>query len=139
MIIVTDANRIYSCLLSKGKVFAVFLLNSVSKKFEFVAPEFIFYEIGKHIDDIVLRSKLSKEELSEVFSFVKSQMKTITFDKFNSYTNEAEKLAPHSKDVHYFALSLALDKTPIWSDEKAFVKQDEINIFTTDKLLDDLR
>ena len=100
--------------------------------------EFIFFEIGKNFDDIVLRSKLSKEELSEVFSFIKERVDTIPFENFNTYVLEAKTLAPHSKDIQYFALSLAFNKCPIWSDEKAFSKQNKINIFSTDKMLEKL-
>lgn len=138
MFAVVDTNTIYSSLLSKGKTFEVFRLNSLSKKFEFIAPEFIFFEIGKNFDDIVSRSKLSKEELSEVFSFIKEQIDTIPLENFNIHASEAEKLAPHSKDIQYFALSLAFNKCLIWSDEKAFSKQDEINILDTDKMLEGL-
>lgn len=138
MFAIVDTNRIYSSLLSKGKAFEVFGLNSLSKKFEFIAPEFIFFEIGKNFDDIVLRSRLSKEELSGVFSFIKEQIDTIPLENFNMHASEAEKLAPHSKDIQYFALSLAFNKCLIWSDEKAFSKQDEINILDTNKMLEEL-
>jgi|SRR3989344_3628967 len=138
MFSVIDTNTIYSSLLSKGKAFQVFKLNFLLKKFEFIAPEFIFFEIGKNFDDIVLRSKLSKEELSEVFSFIKERVDTIPFENFNTYVLEAKTLAPHSKDIQYFALSLAFNKCPIWSDEKAFSKQNKINIFSTDKMLEKL-
>ena len=137
MLLIVDANRVYSPLLSKGKAFKVFWLNAISDKFKFIAPEFIFFEIGKHLDDIVLRSKLGKEEISKVFSFIKEQIKTVPFKEFNAFAAEAEVLAPHSKDVQYFALALAA-KSPIWSEEKAFLKQDKIEIFDTDKLLKEL-
>ena len=137
MLIVVDANRLYSSLLSKGKTFKVFLRNAISRKFEFIAPDFIFFEIGKHMDDIVLRSKLSREELAGVFSFIKEQVKTLPFKEFNSYAAEAESLAPHEKDVQYFALALAA-KSPIWSQEKSFLKQSKIKILDTDRLLKEL-
>ena len=137
MLIVVDANRLYSSLLSKGKTFKVFLRNAISHKFEFIAPDFIFFEIGKHTDDIVLRSKLSREELAEVFSFIKEQVKTLPFKEFNSYAAEAESLAPHEKDTQYFALALAA-KSPIWSQEKSFLKQSKIKILDTDRLLKEL-
>ena len=139
MFIVVDTNIIYSVLLSKGEKFSVFFLNSILNKFQFAAPEFIFFEIGKHFEDIIGRSKLTKEELSEVFSFLKSQIEIVPFSDFNSYASEAEKLSPHEKDVQYFALSLALNKAPIWSDEKAFLKQNEIEIFNKDKLLEEIK
>src|SRR3989344_4202663 len=101
MFVVVDANRIYSCLLSKGGVFRAIFLNSLSKRYSFVAPAFIFFEIGKHLDDIASRTKLTKEELSEVFSFVKEQVEIVPFEEFNMHSNKAETLAPHEKDMQY--------------------------------------
>lgn len=138
MFIVVDTNAIYSSLLSKGKAFKVFWLNLFLNKFEFVAPEFIFFEIGKHFSDIVFRSKLSKEELSEVFEFIKEQIEIIPLEEFNMFKDKAEKLAPHPKDIQYFASSLALDKSPIWSQERGFKEQEEIKIFNTNDLLNEL-
>ena len=135
MFIVSDTNRMYSSLLSKGKAFEVFKLNSLLDKFQFISPELIFSEIGRNLDDILKRSKLPKEEISEVFSFIKEQVNTIPFEDFNKHASEAESLAPHSKDIQFFALSLAFNNCPIWSDEKAFKEQDKIEIFDTDKLL----
>lgn len=119
--------------MTKGKVFDVFLLNSFVEKFEFIAPEFLFFEIGKHFGEIVMRGKLAKEELAGVFEFIKEQVTPVPFKQFNMYAKEAEELAPHSKDVQYFALALKLNSA-IWSDEKAFKKQSVIKVFSTQKL-----
>ena len=133
MLIVVDANRIFSALLTKGKAFDIFLTNHLIRKFDFIAPEYLFLEIGKHIGEIVKRCKLSKDELGEVFEFMKKQIIIISSKEFIEYKNEAMKLAPHSKDVPYFALALAFNAA-IWSDEKAFKKQDKVKVFSTEEL-----
>ncbi|MBU1201760.1 MAG: hypothetical protein KJ905_02915 [Nanoarchaeota archaeon] len=134
MLVVVDTNKLYSCLLSKGKVFKVLSSNSLSKKFEFIAPEFIFFELGKHFDDILKRSKLDKEELSELFSLIKEQVSTVPFENFNKFSEQAEKLSPHNKDIQYFSLALA-SNCSIWSDEKSFRTQPQIEIISTGRLL----
>jgi len=133
MLIVVDANRIFSALLSKGKVFDIFLLNHLIKKFDFIAPEYLFFEIGKHIGEIVKRSRLNKDELGEVFEFMKKQIIIVSSKEFIEYKNEAMKISPHSKDVPYFALALAFNAA-IWSDERAFKKQNKVKIFSTEEL-----
>ena len=135
MLVVVDTNRIYSSLISKGKSFKVFRLNSLLKKFEFISPEFMFSEIGKNLDEIVIRSKLTKEELAKVFSFIKEQIDPVPFKDFNKYAAEADKVCPHAKDIQYFALSLAFNRCPIWSSENKLSKQTNIEIFDTDKML----
>ena len=133
MLIVVDANRIFSALLSKGKVFDIFLLNHLIKKFDFITPEYLFFEIGKHVGEIVKRSRLNKDELGEVFEFMKRQIIIISSKEFIEYKNDAMELAPHSKDIPYFALALSFNAA-IWSDEKAFKKQNKVKIFSTKEL-----
>ncbi len=135
MLLVVDANRVFSALLSKGKVFSVFLVNKLRNKFEFVAPEFLLYEIGKHLDEIVKRSKLSSNELAEAFRFIKEETDFVPLNEFNKFADEAEQISPHSKDVQYFALALSLN-CAIWSDEVAFKKQSKVKVFNTDEILD---
>ena len=133
MLIVVDANRIFSALLTKGKAFDIFLTNHLIRKFDFIAPEYLFLEIGKHIGEIVKRCKLSKDELGEVFEFMKKQIIIISSKEFFEYKNDAVKISPHKKDVPYFALALAFNAA-IWSDERAFKKQNKVKIFSTEEL-----
>lgn len=138
MFLVVDANRVFSALLSKGKVFSVFLVNKLRNKLEFVAPEFLLYEIGKHLDEIVERSKLPSDELAKVFKFIKEEVEFIPFDEFNKFAGEAEQISPHSKDMQYFALALA-SNAAIWSDEEAFKRQSKVRVFNTDEVIALLR
>ena len=133
MLVVVDANTVFSVLLSKGRTFDVFLANNLFKRFEFIAPEFLFFELGKHFDEIVNRSKLSQEELAGVLKFIKGEIDFIPFEEFNRYAEEAEKVAPHAKDVQYFALALSFNAA-IWSNEKAFKKQPRVKVFSTSDL-----
>jgi predicted nucleic acid-binding protein len=41
MILVVDANIFFSALISKGKTFRVFAINSITEKFELLAPGFL--------------------------------------------------------------------------------------------------
>ncbi len=134
VLVVVDANAIFSALLSKGRTFEVFLANNLLKRLDFIAPEFLFLEIGKHFDEILERSSLSSEELARVFGFIKEEIEFVPFDELVQYATEAGTLAPHAKDVQYFALALAYDAA-IWSNEKAFKKQSKVQIYATAELL----
>ena len=122
MLVAVDANVILSALLTKGRSFDVFAVNKLIRRFEFIAPEYLLFEIGKNLDEIVERSKLSPKELGSVFRFIKKEIDFIPFPEFNEYADEASPLAPHEKDVQYFALALCFN-CPIWSGEKAFKYQ----------------
>ncbi len=134
MQVIVDSNRVFSALLSKGKVFEVFILNKSLKKIDFISPELLFNEIGRNLGDIVNRSKLSSKELSIVFNLIKEQVEPIPFEDFNNLADEAEKISPHEKDAKYFALALFMN-CGIWSNEKAFRDQTKVKIFSDDELL----
>ena len=109
MYAVVDTNTVFSSLHMKGKPFEVFIVNKVVGLFEFVAPEFLFLEIGRRMDKLLAKSKLQKEEISEIFSFLKKEIGFVSSDKFEDKVNEAKKTAPHLKDISFVALSLKLD------------------------------
>ena len=137
MLLVVDANKIFSSLLTGGKTFEIFLGNKLLNKFQFSAPEFLFFEIGKHFDEIVDRSKLERSELSTVFKFLREEIEFVPLSEFDNFAKEALKLAPHPKDVQYFALALYLN-CPIWSNEKSFIKQSLVRICANPELLKEL-
>ncbi|MDI6810718.1 MAG: PIN domain-containing protein [archaeon] len=88
--------------------------------------------MGKNMDEIVERSKLPPEELGNVFRFIKREIDFIPFEEFNRYAEEAGKIAPHAKDLQYFALALSFNAA-IWSDEKAF--KSKVKVFSTSELI----
>ena len=135
MYLIVDANRVFSALFSKSNAFAVFLLNNILNEADLISSEFLFFEIGKHLDKIIEKSKLSSEELVKVFRFIKDEVEFVPFKEFNKYADSAEELSPHSKDAQYFALALAFN-CAIWSDEKAFKAQSKVKVFNTDELID---
>ena len=47
MKLVIDANVVFSALIPRSIAFFVFSLNSLSKKFEFIASEYLWLEIEK--------------------------------------------------------------------------------------------
>ena len=117
MLVVVDTNTVFSSLYMKGKPFEVFIINKVVGSFEFIAPEFLFLEIGRRMDKLLAKSKLSKEEISEIFSFLKKEIAFISSDKFEDKADEAKGKSPHLKDVSFVALSLKLD-CKIFSGDK---------------------
>lgn len=135
MLVVIDANRFISALLSKGIVFEIFLLNRFSNKIRFISPELLFNEVGRNFGEIVKRSKLSLEELSEIFELMKKQIELVPFEEFNNFLESVKELSPHEKDIQYFALAL-FNNCSIWSNEKAFKEQSKIKILSDRDLLE---
>lgn len=135
MFVVVDTNTVFSALHIKGKPFEVFIMNKVVGLFEFIAPEFLFFEIGKRIDKLLAKSKLSKEEISDIFSFLKREINFVSSDKFEDKVNEAKEKSPHLKDVSFVALSLKLD-CKILSGDKNLKKCLPDRVITPSEALD---
>ena len=132
MLLVVDVNVVFSALVNKGKSFEVFESNKIFIVFEFIAPEFLFSELGKRIDKLLSQSKLTKEELSEVFSFIKKEINLIPFSEFSDKLPEAMKL--NFKDSPYLALALKLN-CPILSGDKGLKEQTKVKILSPSESL----
>ena len=111
------------------------MLNKMVGLFEFVAPEFLFLEIGKRMDKLLAKSRLSKEEISDIFSFLKREIDFISSDKFEDKVEEAGKKAPHLKDAAFVALALKLD-CKILSGDKGIKKSLPDRIITPSEAID---
>ena len=133
MLLVIDANVIFSALVNKGNVFKIFELNKTLNMFEFVMPEYLFKELVNKIDILLLQSKLSKEEIAEIFSFIKKQINPLSSLSFLDKLFEAIEL--NSKDSPYLALALKLD-CGIFSGDKGLKKQSKVKVFSPRELLD---
>jgi predicted nucleic acid-binding protein len=130
MLIVVDANVIFSALLSKdSKAFDIFAVNRIFGVFEFVAPEYLFYEIDKRRDKIMSLTKLSKKELEDIFSFLKGEIEFVSMDEFKDKSHEAKQLVQHEKDAPYIALALKLI-CPVLSGDKGLKKQSKVKILS---------
>ena len=82
MKLVVDANVVFSALVKKGITFSVFLLNSLSKKFEFIAPGYLWIEIDSKKEKILKYSGLSREELEDLIRFLKREIEIIPSSEF---------------------------------------------------------
>jgi len=77
MLLVVDANVVFSALIREGSTLRLLEFNSIFKIIELVAPEFLWDEIEEHKEEIIKKSKLSEEELEKVLGFIMSEIKAI--------------------------------------------------------------
>lgn len=107
MKLVVDANVVFSALIKKGIAFSVFLPNSLSNKFEFIAPEYLWIEIDSKKEKMLKYSGLSREELDELISFLKREIEVIPSYEFLEFIPRAENfLKGHEK--RYAILSFGI-------------------------------
>ena len=115
------------------------LLNSECR---LISPEYVLSELLLDKEKIKRYSGISELEFSFLFSILEKEIRFKLFpkDSYGSFLPEANKISPHAegtKDDPYFALALAKN-CPIWSDEKAFKKQDKVKVVTTSELREEV-
>jgi len=137
MLLVIDANVVFSALLMKGKPLKIFEANSLLNKYEFISPEYLFSEIEEEMDRILKYSQYSPEEFDRVFSFIKESTELIPFESFKDKTKEAAEIAPHREDIPYIALSLKLN-CEILSGDKSLKERLPDKVITPAEILDRL-
>ena len=133
MILIVDSNIVFSGLLKEGKTRDLL----IDSPYQLYAPETLISEIRKYESSITERSGLSKEEFELLFDIITEKITIIPKENYISFMNEAEKIIGHidKKDIPFVALALSIKMDGIWSDDKDFLKQQEIKVYTTEELI----
>ncbi len=135
MSLVVDANELFTGIIAKGKELQSWTLDILfSDEVEMFAPFRLLAELEKNRDEIRGKSGFSLPDFEAFVGILKLRVRFIPLEQFLDKIPEAKELAPHLKDVEYFALALKLD-CPIWAQEKAFKKQSVVKAFSTSDLI----
>lgn len=131
MIVVVDTNIIFSSLLSHKTFMAEVLLN---KNIQFISPNFLFIEIFKHKEKILKYSKLSEDELLELFNLLLSNIQFISSSALSSSAiQKAIDFCKNidMKDVPFISLCVEYEAL-LWSGDnklKISLSQNNFNNF----------
>lgn len=132
MELVVDATVLFAAIIGKGKTNDLFFKDEL----KLVALPYLIKEFNKNVGTIANICGVPEDKVKEVFEILKARIEVFPIYKFSDeIQSKAEKLAPHSKDVPYFALALHLG-CAIWSREDDFKKQGEVKIYSTSELVD---
>ena len=130
-LIVVDASILFSFF--KPESFTRNLLKSVYLKgAKLIVPDFALDELYLLKQKICKFCDIGGLEFIISFALLSEILEVVPRSEFKKFESKALKLLPeHSKDMPYFALALASD-CAIWSNEKRFKEQSEVDIFSTD-------
>ena len=128
--VIVDANKVFAAFIAEGIVHDLLF----SGKFKPVGPEKLLEEVEKHKEEIAEKAEKKLEDIELAIKLLEPEFEIFSRLEYTARLSEGLKLAPHPKDVEYFALALKLD-FPIWSDEKAFKKQSKVKVFSTSDLI----
>jgi len=144
MLLVVDANVVFSALIREGSTLRLLEFNSIFKIIELVAPEFLWDEIEEHKEEIIKKSKLSEEELEKVLEFIMSEIKAIPEEYFSEFLEETKDISPED-DFPYVALALKLKslglEAKIWSNDKKLkdILEGRVEVLSTKEILERLK
>ncbi|MBE0524772.1 MAG: PIN domain-containing protein [Methanosarcinales archaeon] len=134
MRLVIDTNIIISSLISNS-VRRSILLNS---GYEFISPEYTYTEIINHIDLIEKKAQITSKELQYAMDILFSNIKIYPKEEYIECYPEAKKIMSDidPDDVPFLALAMKAQVDGIWSEDKGFLKQDRVRIYTTKDLVE---
>ena len=132
MELVVDATALFAAIIGRDKAHDLFFKSEL----RLVALPYLIEEFDKNIGTLAKICGASESEVKEVFGILKKRIEIFPVYKFPAeIQSAAEKLAPHGKDVPYFALALQLG-CAIWSREEAFKRQGKVKVYSTHELVD---
>lgn len=125
--IVIDANRIIAALIKEGISRAIIF----DSRFEFISPDYIIEELNNHKIEIMNKAKIDEKEFDVLLSILFEKITIFPKSEYGSFLDEAGKMIKDWGDIPYLALALSASADGIWSDDKDFLEQDRIKIFST--------
>lgn len=129
-LIVVDASVLFSFF--KPESFTRNLLKSLYLKgAKLIAPDFALDELYKLKQRICKFCGIGGLEFIISFALLSEILGVVPRAEFKKFESKALELAPHAKDMPYFALALS-SGCAIWSNENRFKEQSEVDILSAD-------
>ncbi len=134
MRLVIDTNIIISSLISNSTRRYI-LMNS---NIEFIAPEYTFTEILKHAALIEKKAKLASKDMRYVMDMLFSRITVYPKEEYADCYMQAKEIMKDidPDDAPFLALAMKTKVDGIWSEDKGFLQQNHVKIYTTKELLE---
>jgi predicted nucleic acid-binding protein len=133
--LVVDTNILFSFFWKESVVREIIIDPDKKFNLELFMPPHALIELELHKEGICEKAGITTEEFEFAFSNLQVSIMIVPIPFFDECKSEAEKLAPHLKDVPFFALALKLG-CAIWSEEEAFKRQNKVEVFNIKELID---
>ena len=133
MVIVLDSNIFISALI-KDSITRKLIINC---KELIVIPEFLLEEIRNYEEEIILKSKLDKEEYKKLLNILLKYVLVLPDEIILPYREQAVEIIKDIdiNDVLFIATALAFGDATIWSNDKKLKKQNKIKVISTQEIM----
>ena len=134
MRIVVDTNRILSALLKDGTDRKIIS----SQNIDFFSLGYALDEIENHMDYIIGKSGLPKENVDTLLNLIMEKIDIVTHEEIEAKMNEAMEIMEKidQKDAPILACALAIQNDGIWSEDKHLHKQKRVKAWHSEDLLE---
>ena len=131
MKLVTDTNILFSFFWEDSLIKQIL----TSPNMEILSHIFALDELKKHSSLIINKTKISKREFTVEFNKLKSFVKFLPKEYYQSFLKTAEEISPDKSDAHFLALCLRLN-LPLWSNDKELKKQNKVIVVDIKDIID---
>jgi predicted nucleic acid-binding protein len=132
MKIVMDSNVLFSALIKDS------LTRKIILEYDdlFLFPEFIFEETNNHIEELLTKSKMKKEDFDLLLKSLLNKVFIVPNENLLNYKEEALDIVKNIDidDAVFFACALNYKNSIIWSDDKKLKLQNKIKILNTSEI-----
>ncbi len=131
MIIVVDANVLFSFFKRDSKVRELILDADRRFNLELKAPKLLTEELGRHKGEICEKAGISEAGFAFAMAVLKVFVSSVPDKAWLGCKEKAgDLLQGHVKDIPYIALSIKLN-CPLWSNEKRLKMQSQVKVYST--------
>ena len=113
MDVVIDSNVLFRTLISRGEILKLVFNN----KLKIFAPQKLKEEFIKHKEEVLSKSKLSKEKFDNFSLLILKRINSVPLGEYESFIPKAKQLLDkHTKDEEFVALGLSKN-IKLWTYE----------------------
>lgn len=133
MKLVIDTNRIMAGLLKDSTSRKLILHDS----FSFYAPDYIETELNKHRPYLVKKAKIPEDDFDLLMQVLLENVELVPFEDFaGEYDRAMSIMEPvDENDAPFLAVGLALEIEGIWTEDRHFLRQDLLKVYSARDLL----
>ena len=133
MRIIVDSNRIIAGLIRNSATRKILLY----PEFNFYTPDHLLVEVDKYKPMIMRKGKLSESAFEILFGMIKERIDVIPEEEIQTHLKKAREIMAHidPDDVPFIALALCIKPDGIWTEDRDFFEQNEIQIYKTGDML----
>jgi len=132
MKIVLDSNILFSALIKDSKTRRIILEYDGL----FLFPQYIFEEMEEHMDELLQKSKLPKQDFNALLSILLKKVAIVPNEVLLPHKKKAMDIVKNidKDDALFIACALAYSESVIWSNDKKLKTQKVVGVLNTEEI-----